>query len=54
MRLSCGSSPKNGTDVFAINLDDSGQTKHADGTGVRQLTDTRAFEWGPDWQPLIP
>jgi TolB protein len=22
-----------------------------DGTGVRQLTDTRAFEFGPDWQP---
>lgn len=27
----------------------------ADGTGVRQVTDTsRAFEWGPDRQPLVP
>jgi TolB protein len=27
----------------------------ADGTRVRQVTDTsRAFEWGPDWQPLVP
>ena len=24
----------------------------ADGTRKRQLTDTRAFEWGPDWQPI--
>jgi hypothetical protein len=21
---------------------------------VRHLTDTRAFEFGPDWQPLVP
>lgn len=92
MHLSCGSSPRNGTDFFAINLDDSGLTNapddpgfyeealtvspsgekivyscydwsgepdvfvmRADGTGVRQVTDTsRAFEWGPDWQPLVP
>ena len=27
----------------------------ADGSRVRQVTDTsRAFEWGPDWQPLVP
>jgi hypothetical protein len=24
----------------------------ADGSGIRRLTDTRAFEFGPDWQPL--
>lgn len=23
----------------------------SDGSRVRQLTDTRAFEFGPDWQP---
>jgi Tol biopolymer transport system component len=26
----------------------------ADGTNERRLTDTRAFEFGPDWQPLVP
>ncbi len=24
----------------------------ADGTKAKELTDTRAFEWGPNWQPL--
>lgn len=27
---------------------------NADGSEARRLADTRAFEFGPDWQPLAP
>jgi len=38
------SSRSGSADIFVMRVD---------GSGVRRITDTRAFEFGPDWQPIV-